>query len=42
MSRYVVQNIENIEEDEGVGAKVRRSIGTIGSEVSWLSVPVVT
>lgn len=32
MSREVVQVAENIEQSEGVGAKVRRSIGT--SQVS--------
>jgi hypothetical protein len=32
MSRTVVKNIENKEQNEGVGARVRRSIG--GREVS--------
>ena len=27
MSRTVTKNIENIEQDEGLGARVRRSIG---------------
>ena len=31
MSRKVVKNIESIEQDEGLGARVRRSIG--GREV---------
>ena len=34
MSRCVIKDIESIEEEEGVGAKVRRSIGVVGTEVS--------